>query len=396
MTDAHRTHVGAASADRLPAPDQRRSAEAAPTHAHVLLVLPVLQPAGAERIVAELAKRLPAHGFSTSVIALEDEREAIGRELVAAGVPVSGLRLSRRRTWSCARELRSMLPRQRPLIVQSMLFHANIAARVAVAPLVHRDGIVVISGVQVPDRRFRPWQFWLDRWTAPDAAGEVCLSRCVAEFQQRKTGLPASFFPVIYNGVDTDLFIPPAEPRPAGAHVISVGRLNQQKDFPTLLRAWRIVENAMPEAQLSIVGEGPERRRLEGLIAALELRSARLLGFHADVVPLLHQAHVYAQTSAWEGTPLTLVEAMSCGLPSVVTDADTMPEIVDHGRAGLVVPKASPEPLAEAILALLRDPQRARGMGTFARQRAVERFSVREMVAGYAELYRQLLRRLCS
>ena len=71
----------------------------------VALVLPVLHPAGAERIVAELALRLPAHGFATSVICLEDERAAIGEELRAAGVPVTGLRLSRRRTLACAQAL---------------------------------------------------------------------------------------------------------------------------------------------------------------------------------------------------------------------------------------------------------------------------------------------------
>ena len=70
----------------------------------VTFVLPVLQPAGAERIVAELAKRLPAHGFATSVVCLEDETAPIGEELKAAGIEVKGLHLSRRRTLSCAHE----------------------------------------------------------------------------------------------------------------------------------------------------------------------------------------------------------------------------------------------------------------------------------------------------
>src|SRR4051812_13563569 len=119
----------------------------------VTLVLPVLHPAGAERIVAELAKRLPAHGFATSVICLEDERAAIGDELRAAGIPVTGLRLSRRRTMACAQALSEKLSTERPLIVHAHLFHANMAARVVFMRMnsAARQGVHVLSTLHVAE-----------------------------------------------------------------------------------------------------------------------------------------------------------------------------------------------------------------------------------------------------
>src|SRR5689334_3450981 len=103
--------------------------------AHVLYVLPVLKPAGAERIVADLAKSILDHGFSCSVACLEDENEAIGRELVAAGIAVTGLHRHRWRSRACARDLAGILPKTRPLIVHSHLFHANYVARLAIRRL---------------------------------------------------------------------------------------------------------------------------------------------------------------------------------------------------------------------------------------------------------------------
>src|SRR5438445_9622589 len=97
----------------------------------VLFVLPVLDPAGAERIVAELARRLPQRGFSTAVLCLEDETAAVGKELSAAGVSVEGLRLSRRRTLACAKALAKLIKQRAPRIVHAHLFHANIATRLA-------------------------------------------------------------------------------------------------------------------------------------------------------------------------------------------------------------------------------------------------------------------------
>lgn len=359
---------------------------------HVLFVLPVLKAAGAERIVVELATRLPVHGFATSVLCLEDERETLGAELAAAKIPVDGLRLSRRRTIACAREIARRLPAQRPLIVHSHLFHANLAARLAYKRLEKksRAGVHVVGTVHVAERRFRPWQFMLDRATAGFARAEVCVSRAVAEFQRDKTGLPAEFFRVIENGIDLQKFGP--APRLSGENrVVAVGRLDPQKDFSTLLRAWKIVSAAEPNARLTIAGDGPEAQELKQLAATLGLSNVEFPGFVTDVPALLKKARVYAQPSAWEGFGLTVAEAMATALPVVVSDADSLPELVAHERTGLVVPKGDASALARAILRLLSDRALSEKFGAAARAEAKARFSVERMVADYAAFFRGLI-----
>jgi glycosyltransferase involved in cell wall biosynthesis len=363
---------------------------------NVILVLPVLKPAGAERVVAELAHRLPAYGFATSVICLEDENEAIGRELIQAGVPVAGLRLSRFRTLACAFALAERLPADRPLIINSHLFHANLAARLAVRCLSPRDraGVHVLSTVQVVERRFRPWQFRLDRLTAGLADAEICVSPAVARYQQQRTGLPPGFFRVIENGTDLTPFQAiHRDSRTEDPRVVSVGRLNLQKDYPTLLRAWQIVEKQHDSARLSIAGAGPQERHLRNLAAALKLERFELLGFVVDIPPLLSKADLYVQSSRWEGLPLSVIEAMASQLPIIVTDGDGLPDTITHGRTGIVVPRQNPPALAKAIVDLLNDPHQGQTLASSAREEAQQRFSAERMVRQYADLYRTILQR---
>jgi glycosyltransferase involved in cell wall biosynthesis len=370
---------------------------AEPQRPLVYLILPVLQPAGAEKITAELARRLPSRGFDVRVLCLEDERAPIGAELAAEGVAVEGLRLSRRRTLACAREIVRRLPERRPLVLHSQLIHANLATRKAFSrlPRARRAGVHVISTVQVIERRFRPWHFLLDRLTARHCDVEVCVSKEVEAFQREKTGLPAAFFRVVENAIDTARFAPPSETaRPAGPPmVVSVGRLNRQKDFPTLLRAWRRVEASRPDARLVIAGSGPQSRDLRALAASLELRNLEFAGFVKDVPALLHKADLYVQSSRWEGLPLSVIEAMAARLPVIVTDAQGMRSVIEDGRTGLKVRETDPAALALAILSLLADPSRADRLALAAQAEARTRFSVDRMVDEYAAVYREVLGR---
>ena len=361
----------------------------------VMLVLPVLEPAGAERIVAELAKRLPRRGFATSVVCLEDEYAPIGAELTAAGVHVEGLRTSRRRTLACAKGLAQRIQARRPLIVHAHLYHANIAARLAASHLstAQRKEITILSTVHVAERRFRPWQFMFDKSTAARARFEICVSHAVKRFQQERTGLPESFFHVIWNGIDLERYTAPDRPlsEPGMGRVLSVGRFDPQKDFPTLLRAWKIVEMRCPNALLTIAGDGPDDTKIRGLAANLLLRRVEFPGFVPDIVSLMHRADIYAQSSAWEGFGLAVAEAMACALPPVVTDADSLPELVTHDQTGLVVPAENPMALADALIRLLNDPRRIQELGDAAANDCLERFNVERMVDDYARLYNECL-----
>jgi len=359
----------------------------------VLFIVPVLKHSGAEQVVYDIATRIGAHGFAPSVLCMEDERESVGQMLTKAGVPVSGLRLWRRRAIACAKAITKQLPKKRPLIVHSHLFHANFAARLALKRLdeAERKNVCLINTVHVAERRFRPWQFALDRMTADYARTEVCVSRAVAKFQQEQTGLPEKFFRVIENGIDLARFFP-AKTAPDGApRVLSVGRLDAQKDYPTLLRAWKLVEAAKPDAILEIVGDGPDEEPLKALAVALKVKNVAFSGFVNDVPQRMRKAHVYVQSSAWEGFGLSVAEAMATGLPVIVSDADSLPEVVTDEKTGLVFNKGKHERLAKLILKMLNEPARAKELADAALMEARKRFTVERMVEDHAKLYRELL-----
>lgn len=367
--------------------------------AHVLLILPVLNPSGAERVVAELGLRLPQHGFTTSVLCLEDERAQIGIELVNAGVTVRGLRISRRRTLTCAQLIAEHIQnffRNQPLIVCAHLFHANIAARLAMRHFsnAERKLVHVFTTIQVAERRIRPWQFWLDRWSAKYCASEICVAKSVAEFQRAKTGLPESFFPVIENAIDVSRFQNLPErilnsKRPF--RVVAVGRLNAQKDYPTLLRAWKIVESHTAEATLEIAGSGPELQRLQTLSTHLKLANISFRGFCADVREFLAGANLFVQSSAWEGLPLSVIEAMCVGLPVIASAVDSLPDMIDDRRTGFLFPRGDHRSLAAKIIDAMMRPDQSRAIGLAARDVALKRFSAERMTAEYAHLFQKTL-----
>lgn len=138
--------------------------------------------------------------------------------------------------------------------------------------------------------------------------------------------------------------------------VLSAGRLCEQKDFPTLLRAFAQVR-AHTRSRLVILGEGPERLSLERMASDLGLRASVLLpGFVANPYAYMARAATYVLSSKWEGLPTVLIEALACGAPVVSTDCPSGPrEILQDGKYGRLVPVGDADALAQAIEANLYD-----------------------------------------
>jgi phosphatidylinositol alpha-1,6-mannosyltransferase len=190
--------------------------------------------------------------------------------------------------------------------------------------------------------------------------------------------------------VDTAVFRPG---RPSADHgqrrAVAVGRFVAQKGFATLLRAWRLVVDRFPHPdpapELTLVGDGPQRIRLERLVADLGLNTCvRLTGAlpRAGVVAELQRAHAFALPVRTrlaglnpEGLGLAALEAAACGLPVVVGRSGGAPETVLEGRSGFVVPPANHHALAARLVELLADPVRSQAMGEAGRRFVAEQFS---------------------
>lgn len=213
-----------------------------------------------------------------------------------------------------------------------------------------------------------------------DAGGEAAVIPPVAERPSPRRG-PGE--------VRADLGVTAGEPL-----VVSATRLHAQKDLGTLVRAAARLRSQVPGVRVVVCGEGPERAALAGLIEALGLGETVLLaGWRDHVADDLAAASVVALSSTWEGSPLAVAEAMYLGRPVVATAVGAVPELVEHGRTGLLVPPGDPGALAGALAELLGDPARAEAMGAAGRERVASRLDPERVLDDTEAVYREVLAR---
>jgi glycosyltransferase involved in cell wall biosynthesis len=175
--------------------------------------------------------------------------------------------------------------------------------------------------------------------------------------------------------------------------ITTVCRLYKPRDFDTLLRAFRLICDDHPTVHLLIVGDGPLRPQVERCVEALSMtHRVTLAGWRDDLPSVYAASDVYILTTwGWEGLPLTVLEAMTAGLPVVATAAGGVPEAVVDGETGLLVTRRDVYGLAGALRTLVEHPAQRRAMGAAGRARAKAHFTVERMVAQTAAIYKQLL-----
>ena len=187
----------------------------------------------------------------------------------------------------------------------------------------------------------------------------------------------------------------PSEPSPEAAGVptdvplaLAVGRLIEQKDHETLLRAFALVHAQLPEARLAILGSGPLEQRTRSLVQELGLSGVVVLPGRTEIRDWLQRADVFVHTSRWEGFGIVLLEAMLAGLPVVATRVSAVPEVVADGETGALVEAGDAEGVARELGRLLADPERSARLGAAGLERARVEFSVERMVQRTIEVYR--------
>ena len=233
----------------------------------------------------------------------------------------------------------------------------------------------------------------------------VPVSQDLAQWLGGKVRIPQRKIALIYNGVDVTTFTPsPARLQAWQAHfsqlpvsplrIVTVGRLDPVKDQATLLHALRFISTSTSvqqrPVQLWIIGDGPERERLQRVIDQENLNDqAVLLGEKDNISELLNSADVFVLSSLAEGIPMTVLEAAAAGLPVIATDVGGLSEILQEGESGFLVPPGSPQSIAAAIRRYLEDSPLLLKHGAAGRQYIIERFSLDKMTQNYAHLYEQ-------
>ncbi len=187
----------------------------------------------------------------------------------------------------------------------------------------------------------------------------------------------------------TDFAGTPAAPRPGGGHLLAMGRLHPNKGFDTLIRALALV----PEARLSIAGEGPERPALEALARECGVAERlTLLGWRQDTGALLAECDLFLCPSRHEPLGNVVLEAWSAARPVIAAAAQGPAELIEDGETGLLVPVDEPEPMAAAIRALLADPARAQALAAAGRARFKRDFAEAPVLAQWREFLHKVQR----
>jgi glycosyltransferase involved in cell wall biosynthesis len=182
---------------------------------------------------------------------------------------------------------------------------------------------------------------------------------------------------------------------PPGRPVIgTVARLHRQKGVVNLLRAAPKILNAFPEVRIAVVGDGPQSGSLRREAQRLGLEGRFLfLGERKDAASVMALFDIFVLPSLWEGLPFVLVEAAALGKPIVATAVDGVPEILEDGKTGLLVPPKDPSALADAVIRLLKDKEGARRLGERAQTLVPPRFPLRRMIDQTQNLYLELMGR---
>jgi len=333
---------------------------------HIAIFLPSLRGGGAEKVFLKLACGFVGRNHRVDLILAACE----GPYLADVPENINIVDLRARRIMASLPGLVRYLREAQPDVLLSAMDHSNIIAIAAkkIARTQVRQIISVRSTISVRDRHSaglgrlipviaRRCYGWADNI--------IAVSHGVAADLHESIGISREKVCVIYNPVDASVLRslsdePVDHPWFKDAEIpilLSVGRLTAAKDYSTLIRAFSLVSQAR-KARLLILGEGEDRSRIEELVRELELEDiVSLPGFNKNPYAFMSKAALFVLSSAWEGLPNALLEAMACGTPVVSTDCPSGPaEILDNGRLGRLVPVGDAEALAKEILSTLDEP----------------------------------------
>ena len=360
----------------------------------VMHLIHQLGAGGAENGIVNIANHIDCNAFESAICAF-----------VGGGALTKRLDLKRTALFEMEKRsgndirlpfnLYRLFRRWKPDIVHThawgTLLEGIVAARFAKVPaVIHGEhGTLQDKAQNIVIQRFL--------WRSVDRV--LSVSAAHARQMSKTIGFPVDRIDVLANGVNTDLFgkqtpnIKDELGLADDSFVIgTVGRLVPVKNQRLLIRTFANLTTRHNQLHLVITGDGPLKRELESMANALNCREhVHFLGRRSDVPRIMAGLDVFVLCSHSEGMSNTILEAMSSGLPVIATDVGGNPELVVHGRTGMLVPSDNDDALGAAIESLIVDADLKVSMGRYGRERAAREFSLQAMVRRYEKLYQRCL-----
>lgn len=356
-----------------------------------------LSVGGAELLAATIARSL-RHLFDFTFICT-DRAGPLADQLRDEGFPVHVLHRRPGIDWRCLLRLRRLLSEHSFDVLHAHQYTQFFAAATARVQLRPTPILFTEHGRHFPDvvsrkRRFGN-RFLLRKPDRVVGVGEAVRAALVTNER-----LPSERVEVVYNGVAPSSPTTSDERRAIRSElgftddhvvVLQVGRLDPLKDHATALKAFSAMHASNARSRLVLIGDGPERRRLEVTIDGMNLRDVvQLLGTRHDVPRLWHAADIGLLTSVSEGIPLTLLEAMAAQVPVVATKVGGVGEIIEDEQTGLLAPAGDSLTVSQHLLRLAADAESRNRLGQAGLERMRRRFSLSGMTAAYQRIYQAM------
>ncbi|QBE63592.1 TIGR03088 family PEP-CTERM/XrtA system glycosyltransferase [Pseudoduganella lutea] len=361
---------------------------------------------GLETLLVERINRMPASAYRHAIVCLTDFNPAFARKIMRADVTIHALHKQPGQSPGTHVALWRLLRGLRPAVLHSY----NLSA-VEYGPAALLAGVPVrVNGAHGRDhddphgtnRKHNA----LRRLMVPFYDCCYANSAAMDTWNRDVIGVPAHKSRMLANGIDAERFRPhaPGEvalpehwPFEPGHLVIgTVGRIQAVKDHAALIDAFALLRARLPHLplRLAIVGDGPLLETMRSKVAGLGLNDvAWLPGARTDIAQILGSLHVFAMSSIAEGTPGSALEAMASALPVVGTRVGGIPEVIDDGVTGMLVPPSDPEAMAAALARYAVSPELVARHGAAGRERVLCNYSMTAMVAAYQGMYDSLCER---
>lgn len=353
----------------------------------IVHIIPTLHLGGAERIMIDLVRYGNKDAFDFSVITLVDGGPFVDT-LRSLGIPYYPLTKSTEIGLGMFVELTSLLNRLEPDIVHTHLFGGHLWGQVA--SMLNRVPLVVASE-QNTDVDIGELKHRIKQVLSYSADLVVAASSAIRDFLVKKEHVSADKIVVVRNAVEIERYLNLPPPKfEEKLRLLAIGRLEEQKGHDILLEALSQLQQ-LP-CELTVVGEGSLLEDLVDRATLLHLNDrVHFVGTILDVAPLIAKHDVIVMPSRWEGIGLVVMEGMAAARPVVASRVGGIPELIEHGQTGLLVPPDDASALADALRWVWENPSAARALGAAARESARANFDVRKMVAEYERFYAHLI-----
>ncbi len=350
--------------------------------------------AGAEVMVYQLTRGLAAlPDMELCVVLLNQNR--LAEEINKKGITTYVVEESNHSFPSIFRATRQIAAAFAPDVIHSHRYKENLLAWLTAKSLRKAQVIATQHGMPELSEKERGTKAKLRTWLSFRLLSS-CFDHTVLVSQEMKHALTGSYgfsdnnLSVIHNGIGIPEQIAPSASR--RKIIGSAGRLFPVKDFSLMVDIARQVTARYDMVDFVLAGDGPELPLLEEKVQLAGLQNRFIFKGHVDDMASFYKSlDIYINTSVHEGIPMSVLEAMSYGLPAVVPNVGGFPEIIEDGQQGSLVRGRDPSMFADRCVALLADPQKLEKMAAIARQHVIDNFSKEAMAANYYQLYRQLL-----